>query len=66
MDFVAETRAWGMTREIALVSGPSPVGVAVAWALTCPTSSAVRPESSRARSIARSTPRPCSSGAVTW
>ena len=43
MDLVPETRAWGMTLEIAFVSGPSPVGVAVAWALTCPTSSAVRP-----------------------
>ncbi len=42
---VPETRACGMTREIAFVSGPSPVGVAVACALTCPTSSGVRPES---------------------
>jgi hypothetical protein len=30
MDLVPETSAWGMTLEIALVSGPSPVGVAVA------------------------------------
>ena len=66
MDLVPETSAWGMTLEIAFVSGPSPVGVAVAWALTCSTSPAVRPESSRARRIARSTPRPSSSGAVTW
>jgi len=33
MDFVPDTRAWGMTREIAFVSGASPVGVAVAWFL---------------------------------
>jgi hypothetical protein len=66
MDFVPETSACGMTLAMALVSGPSPVGVAVAWALTCPISSAARPESARAWRIARSTPRPSSSGAVTW
>jgi hypothetical protein len=30
MDFVAETDAYGKRREIAFVSGPSPVGVLVA------------------------------------
>ena len=42
MDFVPETNACGTTLEIALVSGPSPVGVAVAWAFTWPTSCAAQ------------------------